>query len=191
MSRRYVCVIGIAFAFAATADARQVVPMSAASHEARSGEVAAGAHLVVGDNAAPPNNASIGATGLNRADATSTTSIVYSDLYLKLTQAFPSGWVWDSCSAVLQVTGRTGVCSDAMNFAYFYPDGTFGKMPWNVDAGSPTGWSVEPDPCNGLSDDESAVWAAYVDWLAGYVAAGPDLTNDQIERYAACWGYWF
>jgi hypothetical protein len=60
-----------------------------------------------------------------------------------------------------------------------------------VDTSSATGWSVEPDPCDGLTEDEYLLWAAYVDHANGYLDSGPDLTTAQIDRYEACWGWWF
>ena len=125
------------------------------------------------------------------AEQANAPAIVYSDMYLKLIAAFPSGWVTDSCAAVLQVTARTGVCSDTLQLQYFYPDGRFGKMPWYVDAASTTGWSVEPDPCIALTDDEYALWSAYVDFHGGYLDSGPDLTPEQVDLYGTCWGWWF
>ena len=77
--------------------------------------------------------------------ATSGPTMVYSELYLKLIAAYPSGMVPDDCDAVLFVTGRNGICDHRLDPAYFYPDGTFRAAPWYEDASSPTGWSIAPD----------------------------------------------
>ena len=54
-------------------------------------------------------------------------------------------------------------------------------MPWHADAASPTGWSVEADPCASLPLDDWDVWAWYVDWANGwYYETGPDLTDEQV-----------
>jgi len=142
---------------------------------------------------APPTFAGGTATAesADAAAAAGNTSVVYSDLYLKLITAFPSGWVLDACNAVLQVAGRGGVCSAILQLEYFYPDATFGSRPWHLDDASPTGWSLEPNPCIGLTDDEYALWAAYVDFHNGYLETGPELTTEQVDRYGACWGWWF
>ena len=123
---------------------------------------------------------------------TSGSTIVYSPTYRTLIAEFPAGW-GDGCDLAWVIAGKpTGyVCDARIDPVYFYPDGTFGKMPWYVDASSPTGWSVEADPCTGLTDEEYALWAVYVDWSNGYFESGPDLTPEQIDRYGACWGWWF
>lgn len=121
------------------------------------------------------------------AAATSTTPIVYSDLYLKLIAAYPAGFVYDSCGAVLQVTGRTGVCTATLALQHFYPDGTFGKMPWFADPSSPAGWRVEPDPCAALTEADDQLWADYQSYIWGYSDTRPDLTAAQIALYDSCW----
>ena len=118
-------------------------------------------------------------------------SIVYSAAYVKLIAAYPSGWVPNECEARVFLSGGTGVCTAGFDPVYFYPDGTFGRTAWFVDSSSRTGWSVDPDPCVGLTDDQYVLWAAYVDFSAGYLDTAPELTGEQIDRYAACWGYWF
>jgi len=122
-----------------------------------------------------------------RAEDTSGASIAYSDLYLKLIAAFPAGWVLDSCQAVLGVTGRSGICSATLVLEYFYPDGSFGKMPWYADPASATGWSVEPDSCASLTDAEYLLWVDYDNFVNGYADSGPQLTDEQISLYGICW----
>ena len=127
------------------------------------------------------------ATGSTAAAAATGTPIVYSDLYLKLIAAYPLGFVYDSCNAVLQVTGRTGVCTATLALEYFRPDGTFGKMPWFADQSSSTGWSVQPDPCDALTEADDRLWGEYQTYLWGYSETGPDLTAEQIALYDLCW----
>jgi hypothetical protein len=121
---------------------------------------------------------------------TPTDGIVYSDTYKKLIAAFPSGYA-DECDISRVLHGAGGFCDARIDVVYFYPDGTLGPRPWHVDTSSATGWSVEPDPCDGLTEDEYLLWAAYVDHANGYLDSGPDLTTAQIDRYEACWGWWF
>jgi hypothetical protein len=137
--------------------------------------------------------AAIVAAPASATEQTTAPTIVYSELYLMLIAAYPAGWVMDSCMAVLEVTGRTdGVCLDTLQLEYFYPDGTFGRMPWYVEAASPTGWAVEADPCASLPLDDWDLWAWYVDWANGwYYETGPDLTDEQVALYTQCWGWWF
>jgi hypothetical protein len=118
-------------------------------------------------------------------------AIVYSDAYRTLIAAAPSGWVSNECEGHRILAGGVGVCEASFNPVYFYPDGSFGRTPWFIDPSSPTGWSIEPDPCTGLTDDHYAAWATYVDYTNGYVATGPTLTDEQIDQYGACWGWWF
>jgi hypothetical protein len=127
---------------------------------------------------------------LAAADDVNGTSIVYSDTYNKLLAAFPSGHA-DSCDISVVLNGGGGFCDTTIDTVYFYPDGAVGRMPWYVDASSSTGWSIEPDPCDGLSGEEYDLWAAYVDYVNGYFDSGPGLTAEQIDRYGACWGWWF
>jgi hypothetical protein len=124
------------------------------------------------------------------AQETSGATIVYSDIYLKLIAAFPSGYA-DECDISAVLNGGGGVCDARIDVVYFYPDGTLGGVPWFADPSSPRGWSIEADPCEGLTDDDYALWSAYVDYVDGYVDTAPDLTDEQVDRYAACWGYWF
>jgi hypothetical protein len=124
------------------------------------------------------------------ADEGPRASIVYNDTYVRLVAEFPSGWAPNACEIVVFLGGG-GVCTAEFEPAYFYPDGTWGTRPWFTDSLSPRGWSVEPDPCTGLADHDFAVWASYVDFVNGYLDAGPTLTQDVIDRYAACWGWWF
>jgi hypothetical protein len=126
------------------------------------------------------------------ADEATAVPIVYSSAYLKLIAAFPAGWA-DECSIGFVLSdGVAVVCADSWaDPVYFYPDGTLGSMPWVVDRSSPTGWSVEPDPCAALTDDENQRWSNYVDFTNGYLDTGPSLTDEQIELYGACWGWWF
>jgi hypothetical protein len=124
------------------------------------------------------------------ADEQSPGSIVYSDTYLRLIREFPSGWAPNVCEIAAFLAGG-GFCEALFDPVYFYPDGTVGKMAWFADPASPTGWSIEPDPCIGLTDDEYWLWFSYVDFTNGYLDAGPSLTDDQIDRYGACWGWWF
>jgi hypothetical protein len=123
--------------------------------------------------------------------ATNGSTIVYSETYLRLISAYPRGWANSSCDIIVFLSGRSGFCSAIIDPAYFYPDGTYGARPWFVDPASPTGWSIEPDPCIGLTDDEYWLWFTYVDFTNGYLDAGPSLTDAQIDRYGACWGWWF
>lgn len=124
------------------------------------------------------------------ADETSGTSIVYSDTYWKLLAAFPAGYA-DGCDIWLFLNGTIGVCDGRIDLDYIYPDGTWGPRPWHEDPASPTGWSVEPDPCIGLTDDEYLLWQAYQDFVNGYTETGPDLTGQQVEQYGACWAWSF
>jgi hypothetical protein len=124
------------------------------------------------------------------ADDAGAPTIVYSDTYLKLIAKFPAGYA-DSCDAQWFLNGGTGTCFSIVNIQYFYPDGSFGPRSWYVDASSPTGWSIAPDPCIGLREEESSLWAWYVDWVNGYFDSGPHLTSEQINRYGACWSWWF
>ena len=116
------------------------------------------------------------------ARATSGSTIVYSDLYLKLIAAFPSGSVSDPCTAVLFVTGEQGVCTMTLGTYYFYPDGTFGATPWHEDASSPTGWSSAPDPCDALTDADLMAWWDWLDF-------GSPLPDEQIAIYSECFGF--
>jgi hypothetical protein len=125
------------------------------------------------------------------ADAAGDPSIVYSDTYLRLIREFPRGWAGNACEITVFLAGGGGVCTTEVEPAYFYPDGTIGKMAWFADPNSPTGWSIEPDPCIGLSDDDYGLWASYVDFTNGYLDAGPALTGEQIDQYGRCWGWWF
>jgi len=142
--------------------------------------LAACAAALLGATAAPA-----AADDVNRA------SIVYSDTYNKLIAAFPPGYA-DSCAvAVFLHPGAGTICTTTIELVYFYPDGTTGPRAWVIDPSSPTGWSVAPDPCDGLTAEEYELWATYVDFTNGYFDAGPDLTAEQIDRYGACWGWWF
>ena len=70
------------------------------------------------------------------------------------------------------------MCDDRIDVVYFYPDGTLGRTA--VARGHDfflTGWSLEPDPCLGLSGEEYRLWATYVDYHNGYFDSGPDLTS--------------
>ena len=149
-------------------------------HRRRFALVALVATLIASSAAAPA------AAATDASDPT----IVYSDAYLRLIAAFPSGWVPNACEGAAFLAGG-GICTAEFNPAYFYPDGTFGKMAWYVDPSSPAGWSIEPDPCEGLTDDEYTLWATYVDFHNGYLETGPSLTDRQVDRYGACWGWWF
>lgn len=123
-------------------------------------------------------------------DEESGVPIVYADTYLRLIAEFPSGWAPNACEITIFLAGG-GVCTTEFDPAYFYPDGSIGTMPWFADPTSPTGWSIEPDPCAGLTDDEYALWATYVDFTNGYFDTGPTLTDEQIDQFGACWGWWF
>jgi Putative metal-binding motif/Thrombospondin type 3 repeat len=102
------------------------------------------------------------------------TGIVYSDMYWRLMAEFPAGWA-DSCELHVFLSGSGGVC-DALidDLQWFYPDGTWGPRPWVVDPSSPTGWSIEPDPCDVLTD------ADYQEWLA-YLEADPSMSNPELQ----------
>ena len=116
------------------------------------------------------------------ARASSGPAIVYSDLYLKLIAAYPSGIVSNPCEAVRFVTGEQGVCDTGWGTYYFYPDGTFGATSWYEDASSPTGWSIAPNPCDALTDADLIAWDA---WLYD----GSPLSDEQIAVYSACFGF--
>jgi hypothetical protein len=99
--------------------------------------------------------------------------IVYSDTYLKLIAEFPAGYA-DACAINWFLNGGGGVCSAIVDLKYFYPDGRLGDRPWVIDPSSPTGWSVEPDPCDVLTD------ADYQEWLA-YLEADPSMSNPELQ----------
>jgi hypothetical protein len=117
--------------------------------------------------------------------------ITFSDTYNKLLAAFPSGYA-DACEMSVVLHPRDGgFCDTQIDRTYFYPDGTLGARPWVTDPTSPTGWAAQPDPCDGLTNQHYHLWAAYVDYASGYLDFGPELTLQQIDQYAACWGWWF
>lgn len=124
------------------------------------------------------------------AAETSGPEIVYSDTYLKLIAAFPSGVAPNECEVQRVLSGATDLyCGDLLDPVYFYPDGTLGSTGWFVDSSSPTGWSPEPDPCMGLTDQDADLWYDYL--LAdAYGIPRPDLTEEQIDQYSTCWGWW-
>jgi hypothetical protein len=124
------------------------------------------------------------------ADEETPASIVYSDTYWRLIVEFPSGQAPNACEIAAFLSGG-GLCEARFDPVYFYPDGTVGTMAWFADPASPTGWSIEPDPCTGLTGDDYALWSTYVDFTNGYLDAGPSLTDEQIDQYGACWGWWF
>jgi hypothetical protein len=145
--------------------------------------------LVVAISVAAVLAASV-ATPVSAAEDANGTPIIYSETYLRYVALFPQRWAPNACVLEVAVKGIVGFCEDAFNPVYFYPDGSVGARPWVVDAESPSGWSV-PNPCVGLTEDQSALWALYVDWVNGYFDTGPSLTADQVERYGDCWGWWF
>lgn len=127
---------------------------------------------------------------LASGETTNGASIVYSDAYKKLLAAFPDGYA-DDCEIRVVLKGGGGFCDHRVDLVYFYPDGSYGARRWYVSSSSSTGWSIEPDPCDGLTGEQYALWAVYVDYVNGYLDSGPDLTAEQVDRYLACWGWWF
>ena len=99
--------------------------------------------------------------------------IVYSDDYLKLIAEFPSGMVPNACEAAAFLSGG-GVCTTEMDPHYFYPDGTLGKQPWIIDPSSPRGWSIEPHPCDVLTDADYQEWQAYLE-------ADPSMSDAELQ----------
>ena len=130
------------------------------------------------------------ATSTARAQDASASTIVYSDVYKTLIATFPAGYA-DACEVSVTLNGSGGLCDARVDLVYFYPDGTLGPRQWQIDSSSSTGWSIEPDPCSGLGDQQYALWAAYVDHVNGYLESGPELEPAQIDRYGACWGWWY
>ena len=81
-------------------------------------------------------------------------------------------------------------------YSYSPSSGTYIQSPNAVvctdSGGCGEVWTPEPPPeCANLTDDEYALWSAYVDWTNGYLDAGPDLTDTRYDLYLACWGWWF
>jgi hypothetical protein len=128
---------------------------------------------------------------LGTSPAAAAASIVYTPTYKTLIAAFPSGSADDCDIYVVLHPADGGFCDARIDLLHFYPDGTLGAQPWHVDDSSPTGWSIEPDPCDGLTGEQYQQWAAYVDHANGYLDSGPDLASEQVDRYGACWGWWF
>jgi hypothetical protein len=100
--------------------------------------------------------------------------IAYSDTYLRLIARFPPGYA-DSCDiAVFLNPGGGTICDASLEIHYFYPDGSLGARPWDVDPSSPSGWSIVPGPCDGLAD------ADYQEWLA-YLEADPSMSDPELQ----------
>jgi len=89
------------------------------------------------------------------------TGIVYSDTYWRYMAAFPAGYA-DWC-AIYFLNGGEGGCTTIVQIKYFYPDGTYGDRPWVVDPSSPNGWSIEPNPCDVLTEQDYQEWLAYLE----------------------------
>lgn len=124
------------------------------------------------------------------ADGASGPSILYSDAYKKLLAAFPAGYADDCAISVVLHSGGGGFCDHLVDLAYFYPDGTYGALPWVPDSSSSTGWSV-PDPCDGVTVPESDVWSLYVDGTNYGWPDAPTFSEDEVECGIFTWGWWF
>ena len=95
-------------------------------------------------------------------------------MYWQLTAEFRGGWV-DSCELYVFLSGSGGACDALIDDPqWFYPDGTWGPRPWIVDPSSPTGWSIEPDPCDVLTDADYQEWQAYLE-------ADPTMTDAELQ----------
>jgi hypothetical protein len=114
--------------------------------------------------------------------------IAYSDTYLRLIAQFPPGYA-DSCDiAVFLNPGGGTICDTTLDIQYFYPNGSLGARPWDLDPSSPSGWSIMPGPCDGLTDADYQQWLAYVD-------ADPSMSDPELQArlihpfdlYLACY----
>jgi len=100
--------------------------------------------------------------------------IAYSVTYLKLIAWAPRGYADDCDIAVfLNPTGGT-VCDARVDIQYFYPNGALGDRPWVIDPSSPTGWSIEPHPCDVLTEADHAEWLAYLE-------ADPEMDDPELK----------
>jgi hypothetical protein len=110
--------------------------------------------------------------------------IVYSETYRMYLRFFPGGYAPNGCELAVAVSGNGGVCTTEFAPVWFYPDGTTGDRAWIVDPLSPTGWSVEPDPCADAfvgTDPDTDWWPlyiAYLDWLMGWTSDRPEGITD-------------
>ena len=114
--------------------------------------------------------------------------IAYSDTYLRLIAWAPRGYA-DSCDiAVTLNPGGGTVCDATIDIQYFSPNGGLGDRPWIVDPSSPTGWSIEPHPCEVLTEADHAEWLAYLE--ADPAMSDPELQaglTNPFDLYVACY----
>jgi len=121
-----------------------------------------------------------------------TPTIVYSETYLSLMALVPSGWTSNACELSVVLSGVTGVCTTEFAPVFFYPDGSFGDRPWIVDPSSPTGWSPEPNPCDGVNWYDEQWWPLYIawiDWYTGYTETPPALTDLEAGCLIQLYGF--